>query len=118
MKPEKLKELAINSLEDLKAKDLVVLDVREIASFTDYMIIASGTSDRHLKAMGNQIHVDAKNAGVPPISTEGKESRDWVLVDLGNVIIHIMRPEIRERFELEKLWQPIKPEDKKQTEAE
>ncbi len=109
MKPEKLKELAINSLEDLKAKDLVVLDVREVASFTDYMIVVSGTSDRHLKAMANQVHIDAKKAGVPPISTEGKESRDWVLVDLGDVIIHIMRPETREKFELEKLWQQIDP---------
>lgn len=99
-----LKDLAIKSLEELKAQDVVILDVKGKASFTDFMIIASGTSDRHLKAMANQVHIDAKAAGNPPLSTEGDDTRNWVLVDLGDVIVHLMRPEVRDMYELEKLW--------------
>lgn len=99
-----LKTVALNALETLKAQDVVVLDVKGKASFTDIMIIASGTSDRHLKAMANQVHIDAKAAGNPPISTEGEDTRNWILVDLGDVIVHLMRPEVREMYEIEKLW--------------
>lgn len=99
-----LTDLALKSLEALKAKDIVVLDVKGKASFTDVMIVASGTSDRHLKAMANEIHVDAKAAGNPPLSTEGEDTRNWILVDLGDVVVHLMRPEMREMYELEKLW--------------
>lgn len=100
----KLKDLALTSLETLKAKDIVVLDVREKASFTDFMIVASGSSDRHLKAMANQVHVEAKSAGNPPLSTEGEDTRNWILVDLGDVVVHLMRPEVRAIYEIEKLW--------------
>lgn len=99
-----LKDLALHALEELKANDVVVLDVKEKASFTDFMIVASGTSDRHLKAMANQLHVDAKAAGNPPLSTEGEDSRHWILVDLGDVVVHLMRPETRKLYEIEKLW--------------
>ncbi|MBS9778670.1 MAG: ribosome silencing factor, partial [Gammaproteobacteria bacterium] len=99
-----LQQLVINSLEDLKAKDITILDVKGKASFTDVMIVASGTSDRHLKAMANAIHVDAKNVGNPPLSTEGEDTRNWVLVDLGDVVVHLMRPEVREMYAIEKLW--------------
>ncbi|PIE45458.1 MAG: ribosome silencing factor [Gammaproteobacteria bacterium] len=99
-----LKDLALASIEELKAQDITVLDVRGKASFTDFMIVASGTSDRHLKAMSNQIHIDAKAAGNPPLSTEGEDTRNWILVDLGDVIVHLMRPEVREMYEIEKLW--------------
>ncbi len=99
-----LKDLAINALEDLKAQDIVVLDVKDKASFTDFMIVASGTSDRHLKAMANEVHINAKAAGNPPLSTEGEDTRNWILVDLGDVIVHLMRPEVREMYEIEKLW--------------
>lgn len=99
-----LTDLAIQSLETLKAQDIVVLDVKGKASFTDVMIVASGTSDRHLKAMANEVHVKAKAAGNPPLSTEGEDTRNWILVDLGDVIVHLMRPETRQLYELEKLW--------------
>lgn len=99
-----LKDLALHSLEELKAQDIIVLDVKDKASFTDFMVIASGTSDRHLKAMANEIHTKAKAADNPPLSTEGEETRNWVLVDLGDVVVHLMRPEVREMYELEKLW--------------
>ncbi len=99
-----LTDLAIKSLENLKAQEIVVLDVKGKASFTDVMIVASGTSDRHLKAMANEVHIDAKAAGNPPLSTEGEDTRNWILVDLGDVVVHLMRPETREMYELEKLW--------------
>ncbi len=79
MTAEELKNLAINAIEDLKAQDIVVLDVRGKANFTDFMIVASGTSDRHLKAMANEVHIKAKEAGNPPLSTEGEDSRNWIL---------------------------------------
>lgn len=109
-----LKDLALSSLETLKAQEVVVLDVRGKASFTDFMVVASGTSDRHLKAMANQVHVDAKAAGNPPLSTEGEDTRNWILVDLGDVVVHLMRPEVRAIYEIEKLWRigsPKRSED-------
>lgn len=102
--PAELKDLALASLDEMKAQDVITLDVKDKASFTDFMIIASGTSDRHLKAMANQIHIDAKTAGNPPLSTEGEDTRNWILVDLGDVVVHLMRPEVRETYEIEKLW--------------
>ncbi len=104
LKANELKALVIEAIEELKGQDIVVLDVKEKASFTDFMVIASGTSDRHLKAMANEVHVKAKAAGNPPLSTEGEDSRNWILVDLGDVVVHLMRPEVREMYELEKLW--------------
>lgn len=99
-----LQDLILNTLELLKAQDIVVLDVKGKANFTDVMIIACGTSDRHLKAMANELHKEAKAVGNPPLSTEGEDTRNWVLVDLGDVVVHLMRPETREMYEIEKLW--------------
>ncbi len=107
---EQLKDVALKAIEDLKATDVVVLDVRGKASFTDYMVIASGTSDRHLKALANEVHTQAKAAGNPPLSTAGEDSRNWILVDLGDVVVHLMRPEVREMYELEKLWRINEPQ--------
>lgn len=110
-----LKDLALHSLAELKAQDVVVLDVRGKASFTDFMIIAGGTSDRHLKAMANQVHIDAKAAGNPPLATAGEDTRNWILVDLGDVVVHLMRPEVREIYELEKLWRIGEPDRQQAT---
>ncbi len=99
-----LKDVVLHALEELKAQEVVTLDVKGKASFTDFMIIASGTSDRHLKAMANQVHIAAKAAGNPPLSTEGEDTRNWILVDLGDVVVHLMRPETRDLYEIEKLW--------------
>ena len=104
MTPEQLKTLVQNSLEDLKAVDVQVIDLKGKADFADYMVIASGTSDRHLHALAGKVADDSKAAGVPPIGTEGEDSRDWVLVDLGDVIVHVMRPETRTLYALDKLW--------------
>lgn len=104
-----LQALIVNTLESLKAQDIVVLDVKGKANFTDVMIIASGSSDRHLKTMANEIHVQTKAAGSPPLSIEGEDSRNWILVDLGDIVVHLMRPQTREMYEIEKLWRIASP---------
>lgn len=104
MTPEQLKTLVENSLDDMKAVDVQVIDLKDKADFADFMIIASGTSDRHLRAMADKIALDAKAKNFPPIGVEGEDSRDWVLVDLGDIIVHLMRPETRQLYALDKLW--------------
>ena len=102
---ENTKALVINALEDLKAVNLVVLDVRGSSSVTDYMIIASGTSDRHLKALANNGLDEAKKAGIQPLGIEGEKTGEWVLVALADVIVHVMMPAVRDFYQLEKLWE-------------
>lgn len=105
MQIEEIQALVIDALEDVKAKDIHVVDVRGKSSITDVMVIASGTSDRHLRALANSVIVKAKEHGVIPLGTEGERSGEWVLVDLGDVVVHIMLPDIRDFYNLEKLWQ-------------
>jgi ribosome-associated protein len=102
---EEIKDLAVNALEDLKAVNLVVLDVRGKSSVADYMIIASGTSDRHVKSLANNVVVEAKKAGVNPLGIEGEKVGEWVLVDLADVIVHVMLQQTRDFYQLEKLWE-------------
>ena len=101
---EQLKDWVIAALEDLKAQDIQVLDVRGMTSITDLMIVASGTSDRHIKALADNVVESVKKRGVQPIGVEGETSREWVLVDLGDVILHVMHPQTRAFYNLEKLW--------------
>lgn len=108
MKPNQLLELAKQSLESIKGQDIQAIDLQEKTNIADFMLIVSGTSDRHLRAMANQLIIDSKKAGTKPLGIEGENSKDWILVDLGSVIVHLMRPEIRELYALEKLWS-IKP---------
>ena len=93
-------------LENLKARDLVVLDVRTISSITDKMVIVTGSSNRQIKAMHDALIILSKQLEVRVTGVEGKESYEWVLVDLGDVIIHLMREEARKFYDLEKLWSP------------
>lgn len=104
MTTEQLRDLAIQAVEDLKANDITVLDVREQTSMTDFMIIASGTSSRHGKAVANSVIMSAKEAGEPAVGIEGETTGEWVLIDLGAVVVHVMQPEIRDFYQLEKLW--------------
>ncbi len=104
MQSKELKALAIHALEDLKANDIKVMDVRKLTSITDYMIIASGRADRHAKAAAENVIMEAKHAGNPPIGVEGLQEGRWVLVDLGDVVVHVMSPETREFYKLENLW--------------
>ncbi|MCH8176645.1 MAG: ribosome silencing factor [Proteobacteria bacterium] len=101
---ETLKKLALQALEDLKANDIVVLDVRVQANFTDYMIFASGTSSRHVGSIAAAVIEAAKLANMPPYGVEGEDVGEWVLVDLGDVIVHVMLPDTRRFYEIEKLW--------------
>lgn len=101
---EDLKNLVVESLEELKAINLAVIDLEGKADFADYMVITSGSSDRHLHAMADKVCENAKKAGHTHIVVEGEDSKDWVLVDLGDVIVHLMRPETRDLYDLEKLW--------------
>ncbi len=101
---ETTKKLAIQALEDLKANDIIVLDVRNRANFTDYMILASGNSSRHVCSIASAVIDAAKLAKTPPYGVEGEDVGEWVLVDLGDVIVHVMQPDTRRFYEIEKLW--------------
>ena len=104
MEIDKLSELVINALEDKKGKDIAVLNVRDKTSFTDIMVIASGTSARHVKSLADNVIEVAKNSGNPPIGVEGEREAEWILVDLGDIVVHVMLPSVREFYALEKLW--------------
>lgn len=99
-----LRDLAIEALEDIKGIDIKVFDVINKSSVTDIMVFASGTSSRQVKALANSVSDKAKKAGMRPLGVEGEETGEWVLVDLGDVVVHIMQPSIREFYNLEKLW--------------
>lgn len=105
MAVEQLKALAIEALDDLKGRDIVTLDVRGISGVTDYMIVCSGTSNRHVKSLAQNVWVEAKKAGFMPLGIEGEQASDWVLVDFGDVVVHVMLPEARLFYDLERLWQ-------------
>ena len=92
------------ALAELKAKDVVEIDVRGKSSVADWMVIASGTSTRHVKSIGDEVIRFAKNLGVMPLGVEGEREAEWVLVDLGDVIVHVMLPRVREFYALERLW--------------
>ncbi len=96
--------MALEALDALKADNVVVLDVRERASFTDYMIFASGSSTRHVSAIADSVIESARDGGHPALGVEGQEAAEWVLVDLGDAVVHIMLPDVRDYYELEKLW--------------
>ena len=92
------------ALEELKARDVKEIDVRGKTGITDWMVIASGTSTRHVKSIADEVMKFAKRIGVPPIGIEGEREAEWVLVDLGDVIVHVMLPRVREVYALERLW--------------
>lgn len=99
-----LKSLALDALEDLKARDITQLDVSSLTEVTDLMLIASGTSTRHVAALAQNVVEKAKAAGLAPRGVEGGDNADWVLVDLGDIVVHIMMPEARTLYDLERLW--------------
>lgn len=99
-----LRQSVIGALDELKAKDVREIDVRGKTSIADLLVIASGTSARHVKSIADEVVKFAKKAGVMPLGVEGEQEAEWVLVDLGDVIVHIMLPRIREFYGLERLW--------------
>jgi len=104
MNSEQLSTLIIDALNDVKAQDIIKLDVRNMTQVTDYMIIASGTSTRHVRALVEDVAEKAKKAGHKPIGVEGEEGGEWVLLDLQDALVHVMLPKVREFYNLEKLW--------------
>jgi ribosome silencing factor RsfS/YbeB/iojap len=100
----RLRVLVLDALDDLKAKDVSEIDVRGKSGVTDLLVVASGTSSRHVKSLAEEVVKKAKQAGVPPIGVEGQREGEWVLVDLGDVIVHVMLPRTREFYGLERLW--------------
>ena len=104
MQPEEIKDAAVTALEELKAQNIQVLDVRGRSGFADYLIIASGTSDRHVKSLAENVVVELKHAGHPAHGVEGEQVGEWVLVDLIDVVVHVMQPRVRDFYGLEKLW--------------
>jgi len=101
---DKLKQVVVDALEDIKGADIRVLDVEGKSSVTDIMIIASGNTPRQVKALADNVIEKAKEAGVRPLGVEGAEHGEWVLVDLGDIVVHIMQPAVRDFYNLEKLW--------------
>ena len=101
-----LKNIIINSLEDIKAINPIAIDVTKISSLTDFMVIASGTSNRHMTAMSERVLEDLKKTNISGIKIEGQGGDDWILVDVGDVVIHLMSADAREFYDLESLWDP------------
>lgn len=101
---EALRDLALAALDKLKAQDVVTIDVREKTSITDYLVIASGTSTRHVKALSDELIRQLKDNGQAPLGVEGEREAEWVLVDCGDLVVHLMLPRVREFYGLERLW--------------
>lgn len=102
--PEALLRCVHQAIEELKAKDAVEIDVRGKTSVCDYMVVASGTSSRHVKSIADEVVKSAKALDCQPLGVEGEREAEWVLVDLGDVVVHVMLPRVREFYALERLW--------------
>ena len=107
-----LKQIVINTLDINKAQDIVSIDLKDKSSMADFMIIASGTSSRHIQALSEQVFEKLKDNGVNECKIEGKESSEWKLVDGIDLIVHIFHPEKRKFYELEKMWSELIPKEK------
>ncbi len=109
MRLNKLQKTAVTALEDIKARDIAVLDVRKLTSLYDTLIIASADSNRQVRALARHVRDALKEAGADIIGTEGEATGEWVLVDAGDVVVHVMQPAVRAYYNLEELWAPPQP---------
>ncbi|MEO8752069.1 MAG: ribosome silencing factor [Casimicrobiaceae bacterium] len=105
MRLNKLQQTAVSALEDIKARDIKVLDVRKLTSFYDCMIIATAESNRQVKALAHHARDKLKEAGATVVGIEGEETAEWVLVDCGDIVVHVMQPAVRAYYNLEELWE-------------
>lgn len=99
-----LVKFIVEKCDDLKAKDITVLDVQGQTAMTDHMIVVSGTSSQHVRSIASNLITEAKHAKLPISGSEGQETGEWVLVDLGDAVVHVMLPAVREYYQIEKLW--------------
>jgi ribosome-associated protein len=106
MNPEELRDLAITALEDIKGLNIIAIDVRSLTSITDYMVICTGRSTRHVKALADNVAIKAKEGKITGVRMEGERDSEWILVDVGDVVIHVMLPTTRSFYCLEDLWEP------------
>jgi ribosome-associated protein len=109
MRLEKLQKVAVAALEDIKARDIEVIDVRPQTSLYDTMVIASADSNRQVKALAHHVRDKLKEAGAPILGIEGEDGGEWVLVDAGDIVVHVMQPAVRAYYNLEELWAPQRP---------
>ncbi|MCW8890338.1 MAG: ribosome silencing factor [Sedimenticola sp.] len=115
MQTDELRDLILKTLDDMKALDVKVLDVRGKTSITDLMILASGTSNRHVTSIAETVAFQAKEAGETPLGTEGLKEGEWVLVDLNGVVLHVMQTKVRDFYQLERLWEMDTPDSSSQS---
>ncbi len=105
MQIEQLRDLVIEALEDMKAIEITTIDVRGKTSITDFIVIASGTSSRHVKSTAEAVAFRAKEAGETPLGIEGANDGEWALIDINGVVVHVMQPKVRDFYQLERLWE-------------
>lgn len=118
MQTAKLQKIAVAALEDIKGKDIQVLNTSKLTAMFDRVIIATGDSNRQVKALAKSVHDKIKEAGGDVIGMEGEESGEWVLVDLGDIVVHIMQPAVRAYYNLEELWQTVPKRPRKKAAAD
>ena len=106
---EEILRLVLASLDDMKAEDTVTIDLTGKSTIADAMVVTSGRSNRHVGSVADRVLEDLAKAGVPGLRVEGKRHCDWVLIDAGDVIVHVFRPEVRAFYNLEKMWAPAQP---------
>jgi ribosome-associated protein len=104
MDNRKLQKIVVSALEDIKGKDIEVINTSKLTSMFDYVVIATGDSNRQVKALARNVHEKVREAGAEVLSIEGEEGGEWVLVDLGDIVVHVMQPTVRQYYNLEELW--------------
>jgi len=105
LQSEALSAFVAEKLDDMKGRDIVTLDIKDKADFADFMVICSGNSNRHVKSLAQHVAMECRNKGIEPLGVEGNDVGEWSLVDLGDVIVHVMVDDTRDRYQLEKLWE-------------
>jgi len=106
MEIDVLKNRVVDLLDEMKAVDTQAFNVAEMTSVTDYMIVSSGTSNRHVRSIASHVRDELRDEGLRPLGSEGEEHGEWILIDYGDVVLHVMQPETRDFYQLEKLWSP------------
>jgi ribosome-associated protein len=114
----KLQKIAVTALEDVKAKDIEILNTSKLSALFDRVIIATGDSNRHVKALARSVHDKAREADVVVIGIEGEETGEWVLVDLGDIVVHVMQPAVRAYYNLEELWKVVPKRPRKKVDVD